>query len=106
MTARQLDGVRGRIELCRFGENGEDDGEHCCENKGSRSGETEANRALISRGRRRIPGRRTFASRAGNGPFQAQSGNAPRANFMDMSDREPELQGQSEQCKPRPEAAW
>ena len=26
--------------------------------------------------------------------------------FMDMSDREPELQGQSEQCKPRAEAAW
>ena len=93
---RQKDGLCGRIEPRRFGDKGK--GECRRKNKGSRNGEPEANRALISRGCRRIPSRQRFAGWAGNGPFQAQSGNVPPANFMDMSDREPELQSQSEQC--------
>ena len=103
---RQMDGLRGRIESRRFGDKGKDDRQRRRKNKGFRNGETEANRALIFRGSRGIPGRRTFVGRAGSGPFQAQSGNVPPANFMDMSDREAELQSQSQQCKPRAEAAW
>ena len=101
-----MDALRGRIKPRRFGDKGKDDEECRRKNKGSRNGETEANRALIFRGSRGIPGRRPFVGRAGSEPFQAQSGNVPPANFMDMSDREPELRSQSQQCKPRAEAAW
>lgn len=107
-TARQLDGPRGRIEPCRSYDKGEDDGDRRRENKGSRNGETDADRALIFSGSRRIPGRRTVAGRAENALRPTQVGDAvpAPAEFMDMPDRESELQRQSEQGKPRTAAAW
>jgi hypothetical protein len=103
-AARQINGLHDHIGPRRLVDKREDYGQRRRKNKGSRNGETEANRALIVSGGRRIPCRRTFAGRAWNGPYQAQSSNVPRASFMDMSDRKPELQSQSEQCKPRAEA--
>src|SRR5262249_849735 len=75
----------------------------CRRNKGSRDGKTEANRALIFRGNRRDAGRRTVAGPAEDGLCQVRgtSVSPTLADFMDMPDREPKLQRQSQQRKPR-----
>ena len=105
---RQQNGLRCGNEPCRSEDRGKDDRERYSENKGSRNGETEADRALIFRGRRRIPGRRTAVFRTNARLRRAQAGSMTpvQANFMDVSDREPELQCQSQQRKPRAETAW
>src|SRR5262245_39069348 len=107
MASRQQNGRRCGNEPCRFEERGNDDGERYRENKGSRNGETETDRAFIFCRSRRIPGRRTVVSGTDTRLRRAQAGGVPpvRANLMDMSDREPELQRQSQQRKPRAETA-
>ena len=94
MTPRQLCGLPRGMDPCRFNEKGKNDGECYREDKGSRNGETEADRALIFRGRRRLPGGRTTVFRTDARLRRAQAGSVPlvQAGFMDVSDREPELQ--------------
>jgi hypothetical protein len=108
MRPRQRYGPRCDKEPCRFKDQGKDDGECYRENKRSRNGETETDRAFIFCRRRRIPGRRTVVSAADTRLRRGQAGGAPavQANFMNMPDREPELQCQSQQPKPHAEAAW
>ena len=103
MTPRKQNGLRCGNEPCRFKDRGKDDRERYRENKGSRNGETEADRTWMFRGHRRILGGRTAVFWTDIRLCRAQTGSAPpvQANFMDMSDREPELQCQSQQCKPR-----
>jgi hypothetical protein len=108
MTPRQQCGLPRDVEPCCLEDRRKDDGERYRENKGSRYGETEADRALIFFGSRRAPGWRIFVGQADDRFGPAQAGSVPpvRANFMDMSDSQPELQCQSQQRKPRAETAW
>src|SRR5258707_2979381 len=93
MAPRQQNGLRCGNEPCRFEERGKDEGERYRENKGSRNGETETDRAFIFCRSRWIPGRRTVVSGTDTRLRRAQAGSVPpvRANLMDVSDREPEL---------------
>ena len=107
MTPRQLCGLPRGMDPCRFNEKGKNDGECYREDKGSRNGETEADRTLILGRSRRHSGRQTFVSGANDRLLRAQADAAPvHANFMDMPDREPELQRQSQKCEPCAETPW
>ena len=80
-------------EACRFEYNGKDDAERRRQNKGSRNGETKADRALIVSGRRRLPRRETLVLRADDGRRPAQAGSVSpiQCNFMNMPARKPDL---------------
>ena len=107
MAPPQQSKLRQGVEPCRFECNGKDDAERRRQNKGSGNGETKADRALIVRGSRRLPRRETLVLWADNGLCPAQAGSASpiEGNFMDMPNRKPELQCQSQQRKPRTETA-
>src|SRR5215472_3802233 len=108
MAPPQRSKLRQGVEPCRFECNGKDDAERRRQNKGSGNGETKANRALIVSGSRRLPRRETLVLWADDGLRPAQAGSARpiQGNFMDMPDRKPELQCESQQRKPRAETAW